>query len=191
VPETVQQVLAARIDRLSGQKAALQMAAVLGREFPLRLAEQVWDGEESLQSRLQELKGLEFLRERHGAAERVFVFKHVLTCDVAYDGMLEARRRELHGRAGAILERSANGQPVDRAELLGYHYARSAEPARAIPHLTVAGDRARDRYANEEAVARHRQAIKLIEELGPTAERGPRRAPTVRFARAWEPCWSG
>jgi class 3 adenylate cyclase/tetratricopeptide (TPR) repeat protein len=168
VPATVQQVLAARIDRLSAdQKAAIQVAAVLGREFPLDLAEEVWDGNVPLEPRLQELKGLEFLHERHGLPDRVFVFKHALTREVAYDSLLHARRRELHGRAGAALEHSAASQGFEHAELLAYHYSRSADPARAIPYLTAAGDRARDRYANEEAAALYRRAIGLIEELRP------------------------
>ena len=129
VPQTVQQVLAARIDRLTAdQKAALQVAAVLGREFSLDLAEEVWDGDVPLEARLQELKGLEFLRERHGGTERIFVFTHALTREVAYDGMLEARRRELHGRAGASLEDSQASQRFEHAELLAYHYA--AAPSR-------------------------------------------------------------
>jgi class 3 adenylate cyclase len=165
VPETVQQVLAARIDRLSAdQKAALQVAAVLGREFSLDLAEEVWDGGDPLQARLGELKGLEFLLERHGSAERTFVFRHALTREVAYDGMLQARRRELHGRAGAALEHSQTSR-FEYCELVAYHYSHSADPARAIPHLAAAGDRARDRYANEEAVAFYRRAAELIEGL--------------------------
>jgi class 3 adenylate cyclase/tetratricopeptide (TPR) repeat protein len=167
VPETVQQVLAARIDRLTAdEKAALQVAAVLGREFPLDLAGEVWDGDVPLEAQLQKLKGLEFLRERHGVGERTFVFKHALTREVAYDGMLQARRRDLHGRAGAALEQSQATQRFEHCELLAYHYSRSADPARAIPHLATAGDRASDKYANEEAVALYRRAIGLIEELG-------------------------
>jgi class 3 adenylate cyclase/tetratricopeptide (TPR) repeat protein len=169
VPETVQQVLAARIDRLSAdQKAAIQLAAVLGREFSLDLAEQVWDGAVPLEAQMQELKGLEFLRERPGPAERTFMFKHALTRDVAYDGMLEAHRRDLHGRVGAILENTHADQRFEHSELLGYHYSRSAQPERAIPHLAVAGDRAKERYANEEAIARYREAISLVEALGDT-----------------------
>ena len=163
VPETVQEVLAARIDRLSpDQKAALQLAAVLGREFSLDLAEEVWDGNLPLEALLQELKELEFLRERHGLAERTFVFKHALTRDVAYDSMLQARRRQRHGQVGAALEQSAASQRFEQCELLAYHYSRSAEPARAIPYLVAAGDRARDKYANEEAIAVYSQAISLI-----------------------------
>jgi len=166
VPATVQQVLAARIDRLTAdQKAAIQVASVLGREFSLELAGEVWDRELSLEERLQELKGLEFLRERHGAAERSFVFRHALTREVAYDGMLKARRQELHGRAGDVLEHSQAGQRFEHCELLAHHYSRSTDPARAIPYITTAGDRARDKYANEEAVALYRRAIGLIEEL--------------------------
>jgi class 3 adenylate cyclase/tetratricopeptide (TPR) repeat protein len=165
VPQTVQQVLAARIDRLTAnQKAAIQVASVLGREFSLDLAAQVWDGDVPLEARLQELKGLEFLRERHGSAERTFVFTHALTREVAYDGKLQARRRELHGRAGVALER-AQASRFEHCELLAYHYSRSAEPQRAIPYLVTAGDRARDRYANEEAIATYRRALELIEEF--------------------------
>jgi class 3 adenylate cyclase/tetratricopeptide (TPR) repeat protein len=171
VPETVQQVLAARIDRLSAdQKAAIQVAAVLGREFSLDLAGEVWDGNVPLEARLQELKGLEFLRERHGAAERSFVFKHALTREVAYDGMLEARRRELHGRIGAVLAHSQGSQRFEHCDLLAYHFSHSADPQQAIPFLTVAGDRARDRYANEEAVALYSQAIGLIEDMDSTRQ---------------------
>jgi class 3 adenylate cyclase/tetratricopeptide (TPR) repeat protein len=176
VPETIQQVLAARIDRLSpDQKAAIQLAAVLGREFSLDLAEQVWDGSEPLEARLHELKGLEFLRERHGVAERPFVFTHVLTREVAYDTMLQARRRELHGRVGATLEHPEESQRFDHCDLVAYHYSRSAEPGRAVPYLATAGDQASAKYANEEAIALYRQAIGLIEEPG-----GDRRSETYR-----------
>ena len=166
VPATVQQVLAARIDRLTAdQKAALQIAAVLGREFSIDLARDIWDGGVPLEDQMHKLKGLEFLRERHGTSERTFVFTHALTREVAYDGMLETRRHELHGRVGDALEHSEDSHRFEHSELLAYHYSRSAEPQRAIPYLGVAGDRARDRYANEEAIALYRRAIELIEEF--------------------------
>jgi class 3 adenylate cyclase/transcriptional regulator with XRE-family HTH domain/tetratricopeptide (TPR) repeat protein len=167
VPETVQQVLAARIDRLDAdQKTALQLAAVLGREFSMELAAEAWDGSAPLEARLQELKRLEFLRERHGAPERTFVFEHALTCDVAYDSMLHARRRQLHGRASAALERSQASQRFEHCELLAYHYLRSTDPARAIPYLVAAGDQAREKYANQEAIAVYTQAMDLVEQSG-------------------------
>jgi len=165
VPETVQQVLAARIDRLSAdQKAAIQLAAVLGREFSLDLAAEIWDAPVPLEAQLLELKGLEFLRERHGPAERTFVFKHALTREVAYDGMLQARRRDLHGRAAAAVEHSQANR-FEQCELLAYHYSRSGDPARAIPYLAVAADRAKNRYANEEAVGLYKEALSIARDL--------------------------
>jgi predicted ATPase len=161
-----------RIDRLTAdQKAALQVAAVLGREFSLDLAEEVWDGDVPLEARLQELKGLEFLRERHGGPERIFLFTHALTREVAYDRMLEARRRELHGRAGASLSDSHASQRFEHGELLAYHYSRSASPARAIPYLAAAGARAKDRYANEEAIRLYRKALSIIGDLPAGSDR--------------------
>jgi class 3 adenylate cyclase/tetratricopeptide (TPR) repeat protein len=166
VPETIQQVLAARIDRLNAeQKTAIQLAAVLGREFSFDLAGQVWDGNGPLEERLEELKGLEFFRERHDVKERTFVFKHALTREVAYATMPEARRGYLHGHVGATLERAQAREGFEYCELLAYHYSHSAEPARAVPYLADAGDRARDRYANEEAITLYGQAVSLIEEM--------------------------
>jgi class 3 adenylate cyclase len=171
VPETVQQVLAARIDRLSAdQKAAIQVAAVLGREFSLDLAAEIWDARVPLEAQLLELKGLEFLRERHGPAERTFVFKHALTREVAYDGMLQARRRDLHGRAGTAVEHSQANR-FEHCELLAYHYSRSGDPARAIPYLAVAADRAKNRYANEEAIGLHKEALSIVCHLPAGADR--------------------
>jgi hypothetical protein len=147
------------------------VAAVLGREFSPDLAEEVWDGDVLLEARLQELKGLEFLRERHGGPERIFVFTHALTREVAYDGMLETRRRELHGRAGASLEYSQGSQRFEHGELLAHHYARSAEPTRAIPYLAAAGARAKDRYANEEAIRLYRKALSIVSDLPAGSDR--------------------
>src|SRR5262249_60261731 len=109
--------------------------------------------------------GCECPRERPGTPERPFGLTHALTREAAYDGMLETRRHELLGRVGDALEHSEDSHRFEHSELLAYHYSRSAEPQRAIPYLGVAGDRARDRYANEEAIALYRRAIELIEEF--------------------------
>jgi len=83
---------------------------------------------------------------------------------VAYDGMLQARRRDLHGRAAAAVEHSQANR-FEQCELLAYHYSRSGDPARAIPYLAVAADRAKNRYANEEAVGLYREALSIARDL--------------------------
>src|SRR5262249_2906561 len=85
VPDTIQGVLSARIDRLpEAHKHLLQTASVLGREFSPRLLQALWEESTPLDPLLLDLKRLEFLYERARGAEPVYVFKHALTQDVAY-----------------------------------------------------------------------------------------------------------
>ncbi|HSE95515.1 MAG TPA: AAA family ATPase, partial [Methylomirabilota bacterium] len=115
VPETVQGVIAARIDRLSEPaKRVLQAASVLGREWPRRLLEAVWPGDD-LDASLRELTRHEFLRDVVGADEATFAFKHALTQDVARSTLLAPRRRELHRRAAEALLALQPGRAGDLA----------------------------------------------------------------------------
>src|SRR5262249_54637841 len=98
VPATVQAVLAARIDRLPPEeKDLLQTAAVIGYEVPLPLLQAIADRpEEVLHRSLAHLQATEFLYETRLFPEREFTFKHALTHEVAYGGLLHERRRPLH-----------------------------------------------------------------------------------------------
>jgi class 3 adenylate cyclase len=101
VPDTVQGVLMARLDRLQeAPKRLLQTASILGREFSPQLLTAIWDGPGALGPLLQELKQLEFLYERSGNEGVLYVFKHALTQEVAYESLLTIRRQTLHAAAG-------------------------------------------------------------------------------------------
>jgi tetratricopeptide (TPR) repeat protein len=180
VPTTVQDVLAARIDLLdAGDKSTVQVAAVLGREFSLDLIERVWDGEGALLAALDELKRREFLHERHGGTERTFVFKHALTRDVAYDGLLEERRRSLHARAGAAIERSHPDRLPEKYELLAFHYSRSSERERAADYLELANRKSSAQHAMEEALGYFYEALAILDEELPDSEENRRRRLTL------------
>jgi tetratricopeptide (TPR) repeat protein len=177
IPGTITEVLAARIDRLDdGPKWALQCGAVLGREFTKTLLEMLVGGEVGAQ--LQELKRSELLFERR-APERAFVFKHALTQAVAYDGLLESRRRELHGHAGRAIERLAADRLDDQYELLAYHFARSDDREKAAEYLILANRKAAARNAMAEAISYFYDAVAVLEELADTRENRVRRASLV------------
>jgi class 3 adenylate cyclase/DNA-binding SARP family transcriptional activator len=179
VPTTVQDVLAARIDGLdAGDKSAIRIASVLGREFSLDLIESVWDGDAALLPALEGLKRREFLHERYGGSERTFVFKHALTRDVAYDGLLEDRRRSLHARAGAAVERSYAGKLHEKYELLAFHYSRSSDRERAADYLELANRKASAQHAMEEALGYFYEALAILEDL-PDSEDNRRRRLTL------------
>ncbi|MGH7821731.1 MAG: ATP-binding protein, partial [Candidatus Binatia bacterium] len=102
VPATIRDLLAARIDRLAEPvKETLQIAAVLGREFPLSLLEALAPAARDVRADVSELVRLELLRETDLFPEVRYRFAHVLTREVAYQGLLQRSRAELHARAGA------------------------------------------------------------------------------------------
>jgi class 3 adenylate cyclase/tetratricopeptide (TPR) repeat protein len=128
VPDSVQAVLAARIDLLEpAEKAALQAASVIGRVF--------WTGPvyellEGLQPDFRVLEERDFVRRRSGssiAGEREYAIKHALTREVAYATLPKARRARLHAAFADWLERLGEGQDGSAA-LLGHHYAEAIRP---------------------------------------------------------------
>ena len=170
VPDTIQGVLLARIDRLpEAPKRVLQTASVLGREVPLKLLTVIWEDPGALEPHLLELKRLEFLNERIGADEPIYVFRHALTQEVVYESLRFARRQALHAAAGQALE----GLYVDRLEeaydRLAYHYARAKEGAKAIEYLTRLAAKAARSYAHTEAATALKEALALVGRL-PAAE---------------------
>jgi class 3 adenylate cyclase len=102
VPDTVQDVVSARVDRLpESARRLLQCAAVVGRQFSVPLLRAVCEEPEALDRTLRLLAQLEFVEERFGADEPTFVFKHALVQEVIYASMLERPRRALHDRVAA------------------------------------------------------------------------------------------
>jgi predicted ATPase len=105
VPDIIQDVLMARIDRLEeAPKKTLQLTAVIGREFTRHLLDRPADIHERTEAYLQELKALELVYERRLFPELSYMFKHALTQDVAYNSLLMQRRQELHRLIGLAIE---------------------------------------------------------------------------------------
>src|SRR5262249_30248441 len=152
VPDTIQGVLSARIDRLPEEhKRLLQTASVLGREFSPILLQAIWDGSAPLDPLLAELKRLEFLYEQTGAEGASYVFKHALTQEVAYESLLTTRRQVLHAAAAHAMERLYPDWLAEHSEALAHHFTRGAVWEKAFDYLTRSGDKARQAYANQEA----------------------------------------
>jgi transcriptional regulator with AAA-type ATPase domain/tetratricopeptide (TPR) repeat protein len=166
VPDTVQGVLMARIERLGEEpRRLLQTASVLGRVAPLRTLEIIWGDVADLGLHLRELERLEFLYEQRAGEGTDFVFKHALTQEVAYESLLEAQRRELHAAAGHAIERLHADRLEDVYDRLAYHFARTAETAKAVDYLTRFADKAASRHAYVEAIAALEEARARVSEL--------------------------
>jgi tetratricopeptide (TPR) repeat protein len=182
VPETVQGLLMARIDRLGDEpRRVLQIGSVLGREFSLRLLLLVWAGAD-LDAHLLELKRLEFLQTAAAMDEPRYVFKHALIQEVAYESLLSARRRTVHAAAARALERLYQGRLEQVSDRLAHHWYRAEEPEQAVEALSRFAEQAAGAYAHVEAAEALRRALSQVERLPP--ERRARRRTELVLALA-------
>jgi tetratricopeptide (TPR) repeat protein len=168
IPLTLQDVLLARIQRLSEEcRPVLQAAAVLGREFSLRLLGELWQGPGGLEPHLAELRRLEFLYEESGAQEPVYVFRHALTQEVAYQSLAPGRRRVLHARAARALEAQYADRLAEVYDRVAHHYTRAEDATRAIHYQSRSAEKSARSYAHTEAVGALREALAFVEQLAP------------------------
>ena len=172
VPDTIQGVLMARIDRLpDAAKRLLQTASVLGREFSLRLLGTLWEGPGAVEPLLGELQRLEFVYEDTGAEEPVYVFKHVLTQEVAYGSLLHERRRALHARIVEAIETLYADRLAEQVERLARHAFWGEVWDKAVAYYRQAGAKAFARSALREAMACFEQALVAVGHLPESQER--------------------
>lgn len=172
VPDTIQEVILSRIDRLEREaKEAMQLASVIGREFTVRLLDRISDIEARLDDLLSELKSLELIYEKAYFPELAYMFKHALTHDVAYSTLLVERRKKLHRLVGAAIEELYSDRLAEQYEALAHHYSEAQDWEKALEYLEKAGDKASAAYANEDAADYYARALEICERLGAGADR--------------------
>ena len=167
IPPTVQAILAARIDRLApDHKDLLQTLAVIGTEFKLGLVCKVVakPGPE-LEPMLSELQLGEFIYEQPAVGDVEYTFKHALTHDVAYNSVLNERRRMLHGRIGAALESIYAESLNDHVAELAHHYAHSGNSRKAVEYCLLAVKQCSLRGSYAEAVAQFESGLEQLQKL--------------------------
>ena len=180
VPDTVDEVLLARIDRLpDGPRRLVRIGSVLGREFSVRLLGEAWEEPAGLETHLRELARQEIVQEEPSAAGPTYTFRHALTQDVVYASLLEGERRRLHGMAGRALERLYAGRTDEVVELLAHHFGRSDDGETAVDYALLAAEKAQRRWANAEALAHFAAALARLDALPDTEPNRLRRIDAV------------
>jgi class 3 adenylate cyclase/tetratricopeptide (TPR) repeat protein len=168
IPETIHDVVAARIDRLAeAPKRTLQLASVIGREFTRRLVDRLGEMRDRTgDDFLHELTALELILERHQYPELAYMFKHALTQDVAYDSLLVQRRKELHGLVGRAIEELYADRLPEQYEVLGYHFSKAEDWTRALDFLVKAAEKAMDASGLRQALELYDQALHAATRAG-------------------------
>jgi class 3 adenylate cyclase/tetratricopeptide (TPR) repeat protein len=167
VPPTVQAVLAARIDRLpAAEKRLLQEAAVIGRDVSFAVLHAISGlSEDDLHRLLNELQTAEFLYQTQLFPDLQYSFRHALTHDVAYNGVLQERRRDIHARVVDAIEKIHAGRLGEQIERLADHAVRGELKEKAVHYLRQAGRKAAARSALSDARAWLEQALAILKEL--------------------------
>jgi len=181
IPVSLQSSLVARLDRLGSAKEVAQVGAVLGREFAHDWLAAVTNksyGEVS--ESLDRLVQAGLLFRRGGGQDNVYIFKHALVQDAAYNTILDKRRGQLHGLILGFLEAQSVGEPSDRVDLLAHHAFHGEAWDKAFAYAQQAGIRAMDRAAVREAVAHYERALAAGARLPETRE-SLERAIDLRF----------
>jgi class 3 adenylate cyclase len=166
LPPTLESLFVARIDRLApGARRLAQAAAVIGRDFPVRVLERMGESED-VEGDLAVLLRADLVREVRRYPDLECRFRHGLVQEAALSTLTPGRLRELNGRVGAAYEELYAGALDDHLESLAYHYYRSDDPSRALGYLERAAERAEGMAAAAQARELLGRAKRLAAKIG-------------------------
>jgi class 3 adenylate cyclase/tetratricopeptide (TPR) repeat protein len=163
IPPTVQGVISARLDRLEKEmKRILQEASVIGRAFLYEILNRITRLREQMDRCLLGLERLDFIRSRSIQPELEYIFKHALTQEVVYSGLLKKDRQELHQQIGLIMEEIFQARLPEFYETLAFHFKRGGSLHKAVEYLMKSGEKSLKRYAVEESHRYYQEAFDLL-----------------------------
>jgi class 3 adenylate cyclase/tetratricopeptide (TPR) repeat protein len=169
VPTSLGGLMLTRFDRLPKElQQVLRDASVIGLEFPTRLLEEVERrlyGSATATPMLERLVELGMLVPRPATSEPTYAFAHVLTQETIYNSLLHSQRPGLHRTVAESIESLFSDEVMNQAEALALHYDRARVRDRAMLYSVLAGNRARARFANYEAIEHYSRALQLAQHL--------------------------
>ena len=166
IPTTLQDSLAARLDRLATVKPLAQLCATLGREFSYALLQEVSAFDDlSLQASLEQLVRAEFLHQLGTGSEAVYTFKHALIQEAAYHSLLKSRRQQFHERIAKVLLDKFRSEAEAQPEVVALHHTRAGDSDAAVSWWQKAGQYAFRRASYAEAIAHYSSGLRVLGSL--------------------------
>lgn len=163
IPLTINGVISARLDRLEPKmKRILQEASVIGRSFLYEILKKITNQLDQLENYLDDLEKLDLIRTVAVLPDRECEFKHALTHEVVYNGLLKKERHELHEQIGLVVEELFPERLSEFSEMLAFHFKRGKSTHKAIDYLMQSGKKNLKRYAVEESHQSFKEAYRLL-----------------------------
>jgi class 3 adenylate cyclase/predicted ATPase len=167
LPDTLQQLLLSRIDRLDTPvQATLKAASVIGAQVPARWLAEGYPqlgGSMIVPQQLDTLRQLELLALERATPDPEYRFQHTLLRDTAYESLAFATRATLHEQLGDYIEHRYAAELDAQLDTLAYHYGRTDNAPKQRVYFRRAGDAARAAYANSAAVGYYQRLLPLLE----------------------------
>ncbi len=163
IPSSLHGLISGRLDRLEKQtKRILQEASVIGRNFLYEILKRITELEERIDGELSHLERLDLIRARSLQPDLEYMFKHALTQEIVYNGLLKKQRREIHEQIARVMESVFQDRLAEFYETLAYHFARGQSVTKAVDYLVKSGEKSLERYAVEEAHQYFKKAYDIL-----------------------------
>jgi class 3 adenylate cyclase/tetratricopeptide (TPR) repeat protein len=166
ISTNVHGVISGRIDRLGRDtKRILQEASVIGRAFLFDILQRISEIKQDIDEKLVLLERLDLIRAKsvHPALE--YIFKHALTQEVVYEGLLKKERSEIHERIGLAIEQLFPNRRQEFYEILAYHFKQGNSKLKAVEYLMKAGRKSFSICSVEEAQQYYKDAYNILSQL--------------------------
>jgi class 3 adenylate cyclase/tetratricopeptide (TPR) repeat protein len=164
ISSSIHSVVAARVDRLEKDvRLVLQEASVIGRSFYYQIIQQISDTKKEIHTALETLEGLDFIKSREANIDLEYIFKHALTQEVVYKGLLKTQRRNIHERIGTVIEKIFSDRLPEFYETLAHHFLKGKSTPKALDYLIKSGDKSIRKYSLDEAHDYFQKAFDLID----------------------------
>ena len=168
IPLTIQGVISGRLDRLEPEhKLVLREASVIGRSFIYNILAHITQLDHRIDECLANLLDHDLIKMQVDGSDMAYVFKHALTQEVVYKGLLKRERRDIHERIGLMIEQIYADRLPEFFESLAYHFKHGRSVNKAIAYLAKSGEKSLKRYALEEAHHYYQEAYELIRRQSP------------------------
>jgi class 3 adenylate cyclase/tetratricopeptide (TPR) repeat protein len=164
ISSTIQGVISARVDRLEQEsKRILQEASVIGRSFYYEILKRTTALNISIDKNLHDLEHLDLIKTKSIQPELEYIFKHALTQEVVYNGLLKKERREIHERIAIVIEDLFKDRLAEFYETLSFHFSQGLSLNKAISYLMKSAKKNLARYSIEESNQYYKHALEILE----------------------------
>ena len=163
VSPSIHGVIASRLDLLQKEeKRILQEASVIGRVFLYMILKRITELKDHIDRCIGGLQGLDFIRMKSLQPDPEYMFKHAMTQEAVYNGLLKRERQAIHEQIGLVMEQLFHDRLSEHSESLAFHFKRGQSPVKAVNYLIESGEKSINMYAVHESHEYFAEAYDLL-----------------------------